>query len=61
MTIYESNRVEGLDHEALKESGVSPTDGESGRTNGLCLNCEHRTRCTHPISESGVWHCEDYE
>ena len=32
----------------------------SGRMIGLCINCENRKTCRHPIREGGVWHCEDY-
>jgi len=31
-----------------------------GRDLGLCLNCDNRNSCTHPILEGGIWHCENY-
>jgi hypothetical protein len=27
---------------------------------GLCLNCENREACKYPISDAGVWHCDEY-
>jgi hypothetical protein len=27
---------------------------------GLCLNCENRETCQYPISDGGVWHCDEY-
>ncbi|MCC6159726.1 MAG: hypothetical protein IT350_16860 [Deltaproteobacteria bacterium] len=27
---------------------------------GLCVNCDFRDTCTHPVAEGGVWRCEDY-
>jgi len=27
---------------------------------GLCVNCEHRSYCTLPAREGGIWHCEEY-
>ena len=31
-----------------------------GRMKGLCINCEERVSCKHPIRDGGVWHCEEY-
>lgn len=30
------------------------------RTRGLCTNCELRPECAFPVTEGGVWHCEEY-
>ena len=32
----------------------------TGRTRGLCKDCEKRTTCELPIGEEGVWRCRDY-
>lgn len=31
------------------------------RSKGLCMNCDHRSTCTYPVPEGGVWHCGEYE
>ena len=33
----------------------------SAQYKGLCTLCAIRESCTFPKSESGVWHCEEYE
>jgi hypothetical protein len=33
--------------------------GPSG-LKGLCVNCDNRSDCSHALSESGIWHCENY-
>ena len=43
----------------------SPEDGAEeiapSRARGLCRTCAHRSTCTFPTGEAGVWHCEEYE
>jgi hypothetical protein len=34
---------------------------EEGQYKGLCVNCERRVDCSLSTSESGIWHCEEYE
>jgi hypothetical protein len=38
-----------------------PAEDPAAKYAGLCVNCKHRTTCTHPRPTGGVWHCEDYE
>jgi hypothetical protein len=45
-------------HPDSSKEELSKTDE---KFKGLCVNCEHRYECTFPKSESGVWHCEEYE
>ena len=35
---------------------------EAGKSleKGLCLDCDHRGKCTSPRPEGGIWHCEEY-
>ena len=33
---------------------------DAGEYKGLCVNCEHRSTCTLPRPEGGIWHCEEY-
>jgi len=43
----------------------SPVDDRgapaTGPPEGICANCTHRDGCSKRTSESGVWHCSDYE
>lgn len=34
---------------------------DPSRAQGLCRTCAHRSTCTFPAGEAGVWHCEEYE
>lgn len=36
-------------------------DVAPSRAKGLCRSCAHRHTCRFPVSEAGVWHCEEYE
>ncbi|MCL4234418.1 MAG: hypothetical protein KJ042_07860 [Deltaproteobacteria bacterium] len=36
------------------------TGMSSAARTGLCVNCDFRDTCTHPVAEGGVWRCEDY-
>jgi len=40
--------------------GSDAGEGDSSKYKGLCQDCEHRSTCTFPKSEGGVWHCEEY-
>jgi hypothetical protein len=33
----------------------------AGRFRGLCVDCEKRHQCDKARTESGVWHCKDYQ
>lgn len=44
-------------HTAL--STVAGTD-TGARTQGLCINCDHRHTCIFKVPESGIWHCAEY-
>ncbi len=47
---------------AVRRSTAATAAGTAPATfRGLCMNCEHRTVCTHSRSEVGVWHCENYQ
>ncbi len=46
---------------ADSSSALRAAEEESDKYSGLCMNCRHRTTCTHPRPTGGVWHCEDYE
>jgi len=36
-------------------------DQQSKKYKGLCIDCIHRDICVLSNSQSGVWHCEEYE
>jgi hypothetical protein len=38
-----------------------PGGGDDGRFKGLCVDCSKRHECDRAGTESGVWHCRDYE
>jgi len=40
---------------------LSCAEEDSSAYKGLCKFCEIRDTCTYPKSETGVWHCEEYE
>jgi hypothetical protein len=45
-------------------SDARPEPGEPpalGSAPGLCANCANFSRCTLPKSDTGVWHCEEYQ
>jgi len=44
---------------ARKLRGHNPAD--AGRYKGLCINCDFRETCINAASETGVWHCENYQ
>lgn len=46
---------------AARPFSVRHADQTPVREAGLCVNCEHVSRCGHAKAEGGVWHCEDYE
>lgn len=46
---------------AQRPFSVRHVDQKAVRQAGLCVNCEHVSRCGHAKAEGGVWHCEDYE
>ena len=40
---------------------VAAKDEDSNEFIGLCSNCDHRSSCSFPKLEGGIWHCEEYE
>ncbi|MFG0284990.1 MAG: hypothetical protein ACF8R7_11255 [Phycisphaerales bacterium JB039] len=41
------------------DEGPQPVDHSSVK--GLCRSCERRFDCTFPVTEAGVWSCDEYE
>lgn len=36
-------------------------NGEADDFKGLCIDCVKRFECSKAVSETGVWHCEEYQ
>lgn len=50
-----------INSESLSKNCPVSNEDNDHKYIGLCINCEHRETCTTPVSEGGVWHCEEYE
>ena len=43
------------------DSSDSPRPADRSNVKGLCRSCERRFDCSYPVTEAGVWNCEEYE
>ena len=41
------------------DEGRQPVDRSNVK--GLCRSCQRRFDCTYPVTEAGVWTCDEYE
>jgi hypothetical protein len=41
--------------------GSAKKEMDSRQFKGLCINCELRDTCANCNTESGIWHCEEYQ
>ncbi len=40
---------------------MTTADAKAAEFKGICVNCAHRNDCKLSKTETGVWHCEEYE
>jgi hypothetical protein len=50
----------GVGTSSTRPAQEPPAAGASRKLAGLCVNCDHRFKCTYEQPVGGVWHCEDY-
>ena len=57
--IYPSVRIAAKE-KPLPTVSVVANDEDPSEFIGLCNNCDHRSSCSFPKPEGGIWHCQEY-
>ena len=58
---YTNSPMRATINDVLSKVSSDASKADSGKYEGLCVNCEIRETCEFPKSEGGVWHCEEYQ